>query len=94
MGLHIGVVKIDYLSRPSEPAYGFLKYLAINVRVAEWRGGWQGNSIFELTRRRMLALGRLYGKQNGLSQDKRKRLTEWINELPWDDETIMLHLNW
>ncbi len=94
MRLGVGVVKINYLSRPSEPAYGFLQYLAINACAAEWGGGWEGNAIFELTRRRMLALGRLYGKQDGLSQEERKRITEWINELPWDDDTIMLHLDW
>ena len=94
MGLDVGVVKIDYLDRPDEPTYGFLRYLVIHVCAAEWGGGWEGNAVLEATKRRMLALGRLYARQQDLSQYDRQKLTQWINELPWDSDAIMLHLNW
>ena len=94
MGLDVGVVKITYMARPEQPMYDFLFALAGMGRATEWAGGWDGNTFLELTRRKMAAFARLHCRRNGLSATDRGRINEWIDTLPWEDDYVMLHLNW
>jgi len=94
MGLDVGVVKIEYLSRPAEPMYDFLWRLAEDAGGADWGGSWQDNSFVEMTRRRMLSKARTYAREKDLPQEDTDRLVAWVRGLPWDGDTVMLHLNW
>ena len=97
MGLDIGVVSIEYLKRPSEPAYSFLKEVPflLNHDRRSWSGGWESNFFLETDRRRLLAAARYYARQENLTGDERRELTDWVNNaLPWKDDVVMLQLDW
>lgn len=94
MGLDIGVVKIDYLDRPPKHIYEFMKSLAEDPFPDGWGGVWEGNSMLEMTRRQMRAKARAYAREESLSVEEVDGLVKWIRKLPWDGDTIMLHLGW
>ena len=93
MGLDVGVVNIKYLERPDQPIYDFLGQLA-EYDPENWGEVWEGNSIMETTRRWMLAKAREYIENNSLTRDEATTIISWINSLPWQGDTIMLHLGW
>ena len=94
MGIHVGVVKVEYLERPKEPIYGFLSTLLEGVGCEDWGGSWDGNAIREISRRRMLAKARVYARRQSLTQADYEKVVAWVKGLPWDGDTIMLHLDW
>ena len=94
MGLDIGVVNVTYLERPASPTYDFLRTLAQQSCQPGWGGGWEGNAFVEITQSDMLDRAATYGRQHRLSLGEAQALVDWIRGLPWDGESIMLHLNW
>lgn len=94
MGLDIGIVRIEYLNRPMEPIYSFLSELAMDAGCDSWGGFWEGNAFVELMRRAMLSKARAYSRKQSLPKDDLDKLIAWVKGLPWDGNTIMLHLNW
>lgn len=94
MGIDVGIVKINYLERPPRPIYDFLWNLAEDFDHDTWGGSWEGNAFLEIMRRRMLSKARAYVKGKGLSQEDSDKLKAWVRGLPWDGDTVMLHLNW
>lgn len=94
MGLHVGVAKIEYLQQPREPVLGFLWQLAEEVGNESWGGSWEGNAFVECQRRRVISKARRYARQQNLSQQDTDNLTAWVRGLPWDGNTVMLHLDW
>ena len=94
MGVDVGVVRINYLQRPREPTYSFLYELAGDNYCDFWGGGWEGNAFLEITRRRMLSKARSYAKRKALPEEDLEKVIWWVKGLPWDGDTVMLHLNW
>jgi len=94
VGLDIGVVRVSYLERPSQPVYDFLWNLASTVCGADWGGSWEGNAFVEFTRRHLLSKARRYAREQKLLEDDFAKLLDWIRDLPWDGNTIMLRLYW
>jgi hypothetical protein len=94
MGLDVGAVNITYLERPEEPIYDFLWAIA-RGRVGEsWGGGWVGNALVEYEREILIENATEWADSQGLEAQQRVQLLEWIEGLPWDGDTVMLHLNW
>ena len=94
MGLDIGVVKIQYLDRPSDSVYDFLQYLTAEAVEAEWNVSGEGNSFVELYYSTMVAKVAEFIKERNLHARDTDSLLGWIRNLPWDGNTIMLHLSW
>ena len=94
MGIDVGVVKISYLQRPEQPMYDFLWELAAEPHEGDWGGWWEGNVFTETTRTRMLSRAAVYAVNKDLSQNEVDKLLEWVENLPWNGDTIMLHLGW
>lgn len=94
MSLDVGVVQISYLPRPDEPVYSFLWHIVQDSIDEAWGGGWPGNAFVEMPRRRMLNKARLYARNVGLSSDDLHKILEWIRNLPWQGNYIMLHLSY
>ena len=94
MGLDVGVVKIAYLERPGEPTYNFLRDLAAGELDEDWGGGWDGNAFVEYRREQLTAQAIQWVLRRNLGDNERDTLRRWIDDLPWDGDTIMLHLNW
>lgn len=92
MGLDIGVVQINYLPRPSEPAYDFAWHLNINEDEADWSGA--SSTFVEYTRENLLDQLDRYVSQKGLAEGDATALRDWVDGLPWKCGVIMLHLAW
>ena len=94
MGLDVGVVRIQYLDRPSDTVYDFLQYLAVEPEDAEWNVTGDGNSFVELYYSTMISKVAEFMKERNLPARDTDGLLGWIRNLPWDSNTIMLHLSW
>jgi hypothetical protein len=94
MGLDVGVVRITYLERPKEPTYSFLQDLPADGMDEHWGGGWPGNTIVEFEREQLTQEATDWAMRRNLGANERTGLQSWIDNLPWDGDTIMLHLNW
>ena len=95
MGLDVGVVQIDYQHRPPRgPAYEFARYLIHNSDDADWGFSEGTNVMVEYSLGDMLNHVDEYVESEGLDFNNRIRVLNWVYGLPWDDETIMLHLGW
>ena len=92
MGLDIGVVQINYLPRPSEPAYDFAWHLNINDDEADWNGS--SSTFVEYTRENLLEQLDRYVSKKELSESDKEALRGWVDDLPWRCGVIMLHLAW
>lgn len=103
MGLDIGVVSIDYLDRPGQPMYRFMWDLMANPELGlgddrddddgHWDGGGTGESAFyEFTREGLLNRANGWATTQTLSDPERSTLLDWIENLPYRGDTIMLHL--
>ena len=94
MGLDVGVVNITYLERPDEPIYEFLWAMASGQLGEDWGGGWEGNALVEYHRESLTAKANQWADGEGLESQQRTQLLQWIEELPWRGNDIMLHLDW
>lgn len=96
MGLDVGVVKISYLERPSQPIYDFLWHVVDQAGCdgETWGSAWEGNAFVELPLDTMLTKAQTYIQEHNLSQTDSDKLIAWVRGLPWKGDTAMLHLNW
>ena len=94
MGLDIGVVKIRYIDRPGGAALKFVSYLGENYWDADWGLSEGENIIVENTKETMFQLVDDYAKSEGLADDDKAAILEWVHSLPWKDDVIMLHMGW
>ena len=94
MGLDVGSVRITYLDRPKQPIYDFLWNVAENIWDESWGGSWEGNGFVEFERRTLMRRVRRFARERQLSNDETEAVISWARSLPWDNGTIMLHLNW
>ena len=102
MGLDIGVVTIEYLERPGSPMYGFLQDLMVDPDTGTefdpfdyesgWGDVWEGNAFYEFDRDVLLRRADGWAVQKNLDATERATLLQWIDDLPYRGETIMLHL--
>ena len=94
MGLDVGAVQIGYLGRPDKPAYDFLWHLNVHADEAGWNISAPGNVFVEYCRESMLEQLDGYIAMKSLSRGDEAAVRRWIDGLPWQDDVIMLHLNW
>ena len=102
MGLDIGVVTIEYLKRPGQPMYGFLQDLMVDPDTGTefdpfdyepgWGDGWEGNAFCEFERDVLLRRADGWAVKKNLDATERATLLQWIDDLPYQGDTIMLHL--
>ncbi|MBM3943093.1 MAG: hypothetical protein FJ316_09260 [SAR202 cluster bacterium] len=93
MGLDVGVVNITYLEYPNEPVYDFLCALAGGELGEDWGGGWGGNALVEFRKYSLLQKAGNWAEDKGLATQERELLRQWIEDLPWRNDDIMLFLS-
>ncbi len=104
MGLDIGVVKIEYLERPDQPMYGFMQDLMAEPDIGidmddfdddfpTWDATGEGNAFYEFERDALLRRADGWAVKKRIDAADRARLLQWVDDLPWRGEIIMLHLN-
>ena len=94
MGLDVGVVRIDYSYLPRGPAYGFAWYLVHSSGEADWGFSKGENVLTEYTRASMLRQVDKYVEAEGLRPNDKTLILNWVYCLPWNGDTVMLHLGW
>ena len=103
MGLEIGVVSIQYLDRPGQPMYRFMWDLMADPETGlgddhgeedgHWDGGGTGESAFyEFTHEGLVNRANGWASDRDLNDSERSTLLNWIENLPYRGDTIMLHL--
>ncbi len=92
MGLDVGVVQIKYLPHVDNPTYEFAKHLQHSPEEADWNGSDAFNTFVEFSRENLLEQLKEYASRNGIPQHDQEEIHGWVDGLPWDDDTIMLHL--
>ena len=60
----------------------------------DWGGGWNGNALVSYYRESLVAKANQWADDEGLEPQQRTQLLQWIGELPWRGDDIMLHLDW
>ena len=102
MGLDVGVVTIEYLERPGQPMYGFLQDLMVDPDTGTefdsfdyepgWGEGWEGNALYEFERDVLLRRADGWAVRKNLDATERATLLQWIDDLPYRGDAIILHL--
>ena len=102
MGLDIGVGTIEYLEQPGQPMYGFLQDLMTDSDVGNefdtfdyeptWGDGWEGNALYEFERDVLLRRADGWAVKKNLDASDRATLLQWVDNLPYRGDAIMLHL--
>ncbi len=103
MGLDIGVVNITYLERPGQPIYRFMWDMMADPGLGLdddldddffWDGGGSGeNAFYEFTRDGLLNRANGWATDQSLSSAGHETLINWIENLPYRGDTVMLHLS-
>ena len=94
MGLDIGVVKIDYLDRPSGAAYRFAWNLAGEWDDETWEVYSSANVFAEYDYDHLIRRAEEYIASEGLGSTDAHQVMRWVRNLPWRGSTVMLHLGW
>lgn len=94
MGLDVGTVQIKYLARPDKPVYDFLWHLNLNAEQADWNGSTTENTFAEFTRDNILERMNEFASEGSLAPSEITEIRSWIDQLPWRDDVVMLHLSW
>lgn len=94
MGLDVGVVRVNYLTRPENTTSDFLRHLGLNADDADWNGSTSMSTFVELSRKNMLNRVDEFASENNLARGDLERVRDWVDGLPWKNDMIMLHLGW
>ena len=101
MGLDVGVVTVNYLTRPGEPVFGFLFDLMLDPYTGmgddseyddTWGGGWDNNGLYEFSRIGLRKRANNWANERDCGPSEKAKLRRWIRNLPWEGDHIMLHL--
>ena len=104
MSLSIGVVNITYLEQPAQPMYRFMWELMADPDVGlgpdredddgYWDGGGGGeNAFYEFYRDGLINRANGWATTQDLADTERSTLLDWIENLPYRGDSIMLHLS-
>ena len=100
MGLDVGVVSINYLPVPGFPVSNFMRELVSGPIHDEdddececWGGGWAYNSVYEFSRDCLEKQVNTWADRRGISSGDRATLLSWIGSLPYQGDSIILHMS-
>ena len=101
MAMDVGVVTIKYLDHPPRLVSEFLSDFSsgslLGLEGTEsdeeaWGGGWGRDSLLEFSRSHMERRAQEWADLGDADPAVRETLRNWIAALPWQNDTIMLHL--
>ncbi len=92
MGLDVGIIKIQYLPRPTGHAYEFAWELAIEAGANGYMHG-EGNNWGGFSQRQVLRMLDEFAVRKQLDAPARTEIIDWLRSLPWDDwqDDLVLH---
>ena len=94
MGLDVGVVQVTYRPRAHGAAYEFLKYLNGECADGHWSAFSDGNAFVEYARQDLEEHASAFASAKKLGEAGREAVTRWIDGLPWERGSVMLHFSW
>ena len=90
---YVGVVRFNYLKTPKGTILEFLEFLAANNDEADWHPGTYHNVIVEYESQNMLAQVDAYVREKPVRLGDKAKVLAWVQQLPWKDGVITLHLD-
>ena len=103
MSLSIGIVNIEYLPQPCQPMYRFMQDLMVDPNVGTdmdlfhkttpWEAGDGENVFYEFERDELLRRADGWAAKQQIDAADRSTLLQWVDDLPYRGDFIMLHLN-
>ena len=82
MGLDIGIMKVEYLTRPKGVVYDFACEMAAGGAFDAYMFG-EGNSWIPFTQRQVLRMLDEFTRERRLSPQERLEVRSWLASLPW-----------
>lgn len=105
MGLDVGVVTFEYLPEPQPPVHDFLcdmlldPYTGIDEEYEddrslyeEWSGRWDNNGMYEFSHDGLISRARNWADDHSMGESAKNDLLSWVEELPWQNDMVSLHL--
>jgi len=89
MGLDVSVVNFCCLPRPGGITYDFVKKLNENADCSGYSNAY---SLFYKDDVAMLV--EEFCKDNNCSNEEKNEIMEWVEDLPWEENEIVLNFNW
>ena len=108
MGLSIGVVNITYMDEPGQPMYRFMQDLMGDPDVGldthadsddspdkdgYWGDGWGTDSFYEFNKAGLFKRAEGWAKTEAIGNRDTMALLNWVENLPYRGDNIMLHLS-
>ena len=84
MGLDVGIIKIQYLPRPTGHAYRFAWELAAEASAYGYMHG-EGNNYAGFSQSQVLRMLDEFTAREQLDTTARTEIIDWLRSLPWDD---------
>ena len=103
MGLEVWAVKSEYryLKRPAQPVYDFLFDLLLNPDTGledsvdgddTWGGSWENCGLYEFSKDGFRERADNWAIHRKLNPVENADLSQWIANLPWEDDHVTLML--
>ncbi len=103
--MDVGVVTIDYLERPRGPVHDFLASLSLDPTLGDCDDEyeaeddfdgedyvWSLNAIVEFSRQYLDWRVDRWVTSRNIYATTKSELRHWIDNLPWKNDYIMLHI--
>ena len=103
MSLDVGVVTIEYMDSPAQPAEEFLFDLLLNPYTGVdddendddefWGGSWSGNGLYEFGRAGLISRARNWADDTKYQSIRKSLLAEYgLKRCRGRNDRVMLHL--
>ena len=95
MAMDVGVVTIDYsMSPPTESLECYARELKEYDEGECWRIASDGHVFLDIEHDTMVRHATAYITSAGLAQADAQQIMSWLEGLPWQNDTIILHFGW
>ena len=95
MAMDVGAVTIDYsVSPPTDLVERYARELKEYGEGECWRVASDGHVFLDIEYDMMVRHAASYTSSEGLSLVEAQQISNWVEGLPWQRETIILHFGW
>lgn len=95
MAMDVGAVTIDYSVSPPTPLLErYVRELKEYGEGECWRVASDGHVFLDIEYDMMVRHATSYISSARLSSSEAQQITDWVEGLPWQRETVILHFGW
>ena len=95
MAMDVGAVTIDYtVSPPTELLERYARQLKEYDEGECWRIASDGHVFLDIEHDTMVRNAMTYVSAERLTPTEAQQIMDWVEGLPWERETVILHFGW